>query len=128
MKEQKQHQLHDPGRGVRGSCWSTCIAMLLDLDARDVPVFAEQERWWHATLDWLQPRGYSLVRIPESESFIPSRGAAYIVNGKSPRGVPHSIVRLHKHGAPTEDYDPHPSSDGLESVDCFVLLVPCGKP
>lgn len=42
MRPQKQKFRHEPEKGIFGDCYRTCFAILLDLDAEEVPHFCEK--------------------------------------------------------------------------------------
>lgn len=104
MKPQMQLQrTHLPHLGLYGDCYRTCIAMLLDMDAADVPHFAQiaLEEYnakdgslaSHLARDWLRQRGYSLVHIPFGQDAAPyvldwfGPHTPYILTGASPSGA-----------------------------------------
>ena len=108
-----------------GLCFGACIATLLGVELRDVPVPPPTDNedptpYWNALRKWLRGRGYALVRIdgkPASHG-----GAPIIVGGPSPRGTAagHSVIMngyrmLH---------DPHPDNTGITAIEECYLLVP----
>ena len=68
---QRQLVAHDPGEGRYGDCQRTCIAVILGLDAADVPHFVDDpaattdsDLWWSKRQDrWLAERGLSYARF-----------------------------------------------------------------
>lgn len=73
----EQRQLYVAGEQA-GDCWKCCLASILELPYEDVPHFIEvAERngssWWNETLEWLRPRGFTIVRFGlwgESQPFL----------------------------------------------------------
>lgn len=122
MKPARQLKLHDPDNGVLGSCWATCIAMVLGLDPEDVPNFVESDDWWGVTTAWLEARGYTLIEVRGDAVMVPAEGAVLIASGPSPRDVQHSVVDVWTQGHWVE-YDPHPSDAGLLERQTFSMVV-----
>lgn len=78
MKLQKQLiPDHNPAEGRYGDCYRTCIAILLDMDAADVPHFAEMElvNGWDrdktdaVVREWLAERGYTMLSMVVQATF-----------------------------------------------------------
>lgn len=67
VKPQKQLCRHDPENGSWGDCWRTSIAVLFDLDAKDVPHFAHGDPGHDEVAKkidaWLASRGLRQVDI-----------------------------------------------------------------
>jgi hypothetical protein len=109
--------------GVReGNCFAACVASLLDLTIVDVPHLMAEERWFEASLDWLEPRGFWAIclRTQERDQRETIRGL-YVLSGRSPRGdFLHSVVAR----GDTIEHDPHPSRAGLLTRDDAILIVP----
>lgn len=65
MKPQKQLYRHNPEDGVFGDCHRTAIAIVLDLEAKDVPHFMDKgaaaEDAHRACEAWLNARGISTI-------------------------------------------------------------------
>lgn len=102
MKLQKQLILdHNPAEGRHGDCYRTCIAILLGLDAGDVPHFTRdavvaglgQDAADLAAQTWLTERGYKAIQMTVSAEFQgvdawiekAAAGMPYILSGQSPR-------------------------------------------
>ena len=94
--------------GMRGNCFSACVASILELPIEAVPSFANDDRTrWAQLTQWLTDRGLAARAI---ESGAPAPGFT-IVGGPSPRIVNqrHACVALDG----VVVHDPHPSRDGL---------------
>jgi len=110
-----------------GNCFAACIASLLELDIEEVPNFCEGNKndWWEKTNKWLAK--YNLwfcdVKILEYEDGNPLPWPGYyIVSGKGPRGLQHSVI--YKDGNLL--HDPYPDGGGVkpEWVGVLVPLIP----
>lgn len=96
-----------------GDCFRACVASVLDVPIGEVPNFVAEAAWFRALLDWLAPRGLWFVSMPATPApWIPD-GVHYIASGPAPRGVSHAVVM--SDGLLV--HDPHPSRDGLLSVE-----------
>lgn len=116
MKPVDQTTFGVPG----GNCFSACVASLLELPIEDVPHFGSDETWWATFQAWLKPRDLYAVlfKIGSDEQRPPG---FHVVSGRSPRhDALHAVVGR---GAEIV-HDPHPSRDGLASIDDVVILVP----
>jgi hypothetical protein len=105
MKLQKQLLTTD--------CWRTCIASILDMDARNVPHFYQDQRIEVAEQNmaaakvWLKEHGYSLISLalPDDLPFdfvlqtvdhiAPDHHA--IISGRSRSGLNHAVIVRDKH-------------------------------
>lgn len=71
MKIQRQLIEHKPSAGRYGDCQRTCIAVVLGMDAADVPHFCDDpsatrssDRWWSNRQDkWLAERGFTYFSV-----------------------------------------------------------------
>lgn len=124
MKYQKQlNPRHAPDEGLIGDCLRTCVASLLDLEARDVPNFVEKSGKvnddWHRDLTrWLRARGLAWIEFPYPADGLP---VYHIVTGASPRGsYLHCCVGLK--GAIV--MDPHPDGMCLRDRQFAALIAP----
>lgn len=107
MRLQKQLFRHDPTNEIWGDCFRTCIAIILDLDAADVPHFLDctatpdqADRDRHEK-EWLASQGFVIIRVPvdgsaELESVLMMAGQAspmpYILSGMSRTPANHCVV------------------------------------
>lgn len=117
MKPVNQTRFGDPG----GNCFSACVASLLELPLDEVPYFMEPEDWMGFFTDWLRPHGFSPICFKalvgdEADRCLPGY---YILGGKSSRGN-HAVVAK---GSKIV-HDPHPSREGLLSLEDCTILVP----
>jgi len=101
-----------------GNCFSACVASLLEIPISEVPYFMGAEEWYPGFLDWLRPRGFHAVTFRRQEAWAPE--GPCILGGKSTRGD-HAVVGGKGYRVV---FDPHPSRDGLISVEDVTLLVP----
>ena len=134
---------------VRGNCYAACIASILEVPITEVPnveVFFHLDNgyWNEVMLTFLQSKGWELCsddmlkrfhgndpklyirgfdfKGTDENGWIPEyyeyKDKYYLVSGKSPRGVHH--ICIYKNGELV--HDPHPSRDGLVSLDYFQTL------
>jgi hypothetical protein len=122
MTPYTQAFVHDPAAGVRGDCYRTAIACLLDVPRDDVPhvndcaVLPSTVR--DATNAYLASRGLAICEIPlslDGDAFDVAAwmtslnpGVPFLLSGMSPRDVDHSVVI-----SDGVMHDPHPSRGGL---------------
>jgi hypothetical protein len=107
---------------TKGNCVSACIASILELPVEVVPLFIS-DGWWSRLLRWLGTRDLSATKI-EADRAAPGYTIAF---GPSMRlvGLGHACVA--RNGIIV--HDPHPSRDGLPSVDYYVAIHgPRGEP
>ncbi|MGR1580694.1 hypothetical protein ACSSNL_04435 [Thalassobius sp. S69A] len=104
---QKQALRHDPENGVHGDCLRTAVAMLMGLNARDLPHFADVGVSDHVAplREYLAAQGHGLMQFiypPETEiktilhtlAYL-SPGVPFMLSGKSPRGDwGHAVVAI----------------------------------
>lgn len=126
MKLQKQTSFGGKDDPDPGNCWSTCVAMLVGMDTKDVPnfcgIYREGEaRWLEEANRWLAKRGVLIMVFTSDpttwgESY---RDTVCIASGPAVRGHDHAVLwqggkLLH---------DPHPSNDGLVEAREFEVMV-----
>lgn len=111
MKPQKQRFRHNPAQGVYGDCHRTAIAIVLDLEAEDVPHFMDGNAYRKGGGPkanelfemWLNERGISTISFPfpgenlarvldTIASCNPLSKPAFILAGSSRNGCNHSVV------------------------------------
>jgi len=102
LKFQKQLNLHQPEKGIYGDCFRTCVAIMLGLDAEEVPHFvhADNPLWLDDCRDWLAGRGLKYIQIVytgELEDVLRcvSLGTdelPYMLTGQSRNGTNHCVV------------------------------------
>lgn len=74
MRPQRHLIDHAPAEGRYGDCMRTCVAVILDLHASEVPHFCDDpsavrgsESWWEVRLNtWLAERGLSYATVAYS--------------------------------------------------------------
>jgi hypothetical protein len=113
-----QEFLHDPPK-QNGDCLRAIVASLLDLPLSEVPHFCAEgdgEGWFLRLGLWLQARGLCVVPLLGPQCI----DAFHIAAGPSRRGVRHAVVM--RNGRVV--HDPHPTREGIESVDQAFLFVP----
>lgn len=115
-----QTDFYDKAAGKHGNCMQAAVASIMDLPLEAVPNFiegtksgGEQHRRF---LHWFRDSGLYVLMLPGN--YVPE--VPYLASGPASRGVHHMVVMsggklLH---------DPHPSRDGLTSVDQVFVLVP----
>lgn len=104
MTPQKQLISHDPDKGKWGDCYRTCVAVILDMKAGDVPHFCDGGGGGITkSREWLAKQGLapftcyypgdnvSLEQIMLTNERL-NVGVPYILTGLGPRGVNHSVV------------------------------------
>lgn len=153
MKPQKQLFRHRPQDGVYGDCHRTAIAIVLDMEAADVPHFFAHSEAWAASDGarqaagvaeaWLNERGLMTVNlifsgeVPVKEVLRtivvcnPNSRPVFVLGGRSKNGVNHSVVCCDGEIAcdPGQD-DPGivgPCDDGFYWVTFFGALVATNK-
>lgn len=129
---------------VNGNCYAAAIASMLDLPITEVPnvevLFKMDSCYWDDVMNkWLEFKGYRMDYVPnfivyhigqvdEQNWGIPEnteelkqslKDEYYFVVGKSSRGVNH--ICIYKAGQMI--HDPHPTRDGLISIEYFQQLT-----
>lgn len=109
----------------RGNCQSAAMASILDLRLDEVIDTASDEcreaGFWPAIEAWLAKRGLKFKHIFPGDDDAALKGVYSIGSGPSPRGpFWHAVVC--KNGVMV--FDPHPSDDGLVSIERHDLIVP----
>lgn len=110
----------------RGNCQSAAMASVLDLPLAEVIDTASDEcrdaGFWQSVGDWLAGRGLKIVHLFPSEEAVGALKGLYSIGcGPSPRGpFWHAVVC--KNGVMV--FDPHPSDDGLLSIERHDIIVP----
>lgn len=125
MKLIKQTKISSQDGTVNGNCFSTCLSILTNVDIELIPMFEEMGQSWHQPFfEFLKEHnfefegtGHKLEKLKKYEGI----DGYVIVFGKSPREYVkrgHSVI--YKHG--DFYFDPHPSNDGLTSVDGYYMI------
>jgi len=107
----------------RGNCQSAAMASILELPLEQVLDTASDKvrthGFWRSISDWLADHGFKLVHADPGDDCLV--GAYSIGCGPSPRGdFWHAVVC--KNGVMV--FDPHPSDDGLVSIERHEMIVP----
>lgn len=110
MKPQKQLNRHRPGHGIYGDCHRTAIAIILDMDAADVPHYMDALASPDAAKahdryeEWLNARGIVTINVvfpgetrlcdvlTTIEAANPRSRPVFILGGQSKNGCDHSVV------------------------------------
>lgn len=101
-----------------GNCVQAAVASILNVPLDQVPSFLGLKAFdfWESLEEFLLSRGYELRLIPLA---MPVKGL-YLASGITERGTHHMVVM--------EDgvlkHDPHPSRQGLRSIQHRWMLVP----
>ncbi len=126
---------------VRGNCFPACVASILEIPISEVPnveVFYHMEDssyWAEVMQTFLNSKGWEWSGDMRYSVFHPDTGAHfakevedefkqklkdtyYLAIGNSPRGIRH--VCVYQNGVLV--HDPHPSRDGLATVDRFESI------
>lgn len=108
----------DDPKVVTGNCVQASIASILALPLDEVPSFLglESSDFWDALDGFLLSKGYELKMLPPCQH---AKGL-YLASGATTRGTHHMVVMeggVLKH-------DPHPSKQGLVSIDHGWFLLP----
>lgn len=123
MTPVKQTKLYSADGIHNGNCYAACIASLLDLPLWMVPPF--EDMFGRGSGQWRDRCDEWLARMFKLEIVLRDGHSAdlpehYIANGKSARGVLHSVI----YRAGEIVHDPHPSDSGIESVEYTYHLQP----
>lgn len=151
MKPQKQLNRHRPAEGVYGDCHRTALAIVLNMDAKDVPHFMDgtpgtgNAEDAHDRIEaWLNARGICTINVlfpgevPRDEvlqtvSLTNHRSVpVFILGGMSKNGVNHSVVCCDGKIACDPSQDDSgivgPCDDGFYWLTFFGTLLATNKP
>ncbi len=113
----------------KGNCFAACIATVLDVDLATLPNFIVwtkhgDDEWWRMTQQYLHDHFGVTLFMSESpqRDWLPEY-VLTIATGPGPRGHRHCVV----HDGTGMVHDPHPSDDGLLSVETHDLFVLTNK-
>ena len=112
------------GDGQRGNCYAAALASIIERPLSFVPNFAqhdERHRWWWESRHWLR-RVCDLDIVSTDKDGLLGCSPPYAIGyGPSPRGPwGHAVV---VDGQGNLVHDPHPSGDGVLSLDGFDVLI-----
>lgn len=116
----KQTIFHDSINGVEGNCMQACIASLFNIPLGDVPNFAAVKNWFKVLNDFVKDRGFYIYERHSQEGYLWIPRAYTLVAGQSSRGCKHLVI--YKNGVLF--HDPHPSNEGIKTVEDIWFLVP----
>ena len=100
------------------NCMQCAVAYILGLPVCDVPDFSARSSAlvaWEEFDAFILSRGFSSVILPPG--FSPE--SDYLASGSTMRGTKHIVVMNDGRLV----FDPHPSNDGLVSIDCIRLIA-----
>lgn len=119
MKPVYQKLLYE--RDGRGDCLRCAVASLFELDYDKVPAFEDMDEnnWWGHYCHYINSLGFYVIFNTVPENARPNPDCIYIANGKSARGVLHSVV----YEGNKMIHDPHPSGNGIKRVESYELFV-----
>lgn len=128
---------------VRGNCYAAAIASIMELPITEVPNvecffhIKDSTFWAEVMHTFLESLGWELLTDGRYKCFHPEiadkslgneewlaecalelKGKYYLVSGMSPRGVMH--ICIYQDGKLV--HDPHPSRDGLLTLEIFETL------
>ena len=110
-----------------GSCFASCLASILDMQPEAIPFFMDAKDWFEEFSKWLKRHGYYPMQFEVGDKTLEnmSHYGVYILSGKSPRAEVKYPECLHSVLACGDQiiHDPHPSRDGIETYDDFILIV-----
>jgi hypothetical protein len=107
---------HPEGR-QHGNCQRAAMASLLEIGIDDMPPFETAigaGTFWRSIYEWMSDQGLKLVTTGTAP-----KGYA-MAYGPASRGVKHAVVVIDGVLA----HDPHPSGEGLLSVDLYDAIEP----
>lgn len=111
-----------------GDCYAACVASILELGLADVPHFMDtgpdhgrnNRLWWFALVGFASMYGMFVQSLSLSPGEVIALRGYSILAGPGPRGHRHVVV-----GWDGEQvHDPHPSGDGLLSIDAAEQFFP----
>lgn len=103
-------------QGVYGNCMQASLASLLGMPLDAVPNLLTFGDWFGAFELWLSGIGLTV----RAEDYVDEPSAPCLILGRSSRGVGHIIARF----SPDDEWDPHPSREGLVSRDRVYYFDP----
>lgn len=107
--------------GSGGSCFTACVASILELPIREVPNFTEYgDKWIIKLWDFLKPMNLSFTNLCIKPNNPPERIPIgyHMINGYAPRGYRHSVVGFKGQFI----HDPYPGGNGLITVEDWGII------
>lgn len=134
--------VHQTKFGGEGNCLNACLASIFEVPIESLPEWDEHSNWYEVLTRYMvdtfgvQPIEVHLKHIAPEDFWIPAMGYSsdvywaplegyYMVNGKSERGLEHSVVAKGGHYV----HDPHPDGSYFgenlpRSFTFFVVVDP----
>jgi hypothetical protein len=109
--------VHQTKFGETGNCLQACVASLLEVDLSEVPEFSVVSQFM-LFMRFMRTHGMQPVAY-QIDNFHYPYNAYYLLWGKSPRGINHSVVAYNGEIV----HDPHPDSDGLDKIEMGVVFI-----
>ena len=106
--------------GVKGSCFKTCVACLMNVSLSEVPNFILRgPDWFRHCHNWFARRGYDIY-ITTYKKELHSKKKLIIVGGRSPRyDCGHAVI--YYAGKPY--HDPHPDNTFIVGEPTHVYVI-----
>jgi hypothetical protein len=104
-----------------GNCLMACVASICEVSLASLPVLTwkhDDGSWWEVLSEALLTHGHSPRFVTNVPMIAPP--GYHIARGISPRGLSHAVVALDGEIV----HDPHPSREGIASIEHWVLLMP----
>lgn len=116
----------DDPEGRSGNCLQAALASLFGLDLNDVPHFVQLSddglgEWTELLSMWLDARGWRWESKPNS-AIVPPKPCLLIGTSPRSRNESHAVM-----WTGSENFDPHPSRDGLYSLRCVMTFTPVSE-
>lgn len=114
--------------GHGGSCFTACIASILEVNLKDIPNFVEfEDKWMLKLWEYLKPLGldYSTYDF-QCRSYDPPKripSGYHIISGYAPRGYCHAVVGFRGQFV----HDPFPNGGGLITVHSWGFIHALGS-
>jgi hypothetical protein len=123
MTPVKQTKLYGKDGIHNGNCYAACLASLLDLPLWMVPPFEDMfgrgGEYHKRTQEWLG-RMFGLQLEDTDDLCSAELPEFYMASGPGARGVHHAVI----YSGGKLVHDPHPSGDGILSVEWCWYLKP----
>jgi hypothetical protein len=118
--------------GKEGNCTQACICSILELPIEDAPDVPDEKYWMTVINRWLEKKGLVLMVVSTVFDSVDGRRLCvkkprvypmdcyYVVGGRSPRGIGHSVVFQGE----VMVHDPHPEGGGVADVTDLYFICP----
>jgi len=107
--------------GKGGSCFTACIASILELPIKTLPNFVEfGDKWMLELWAFLKPMGlsYTTISYRKHEPLERIPIGYHTISGYAPRGFSHSVVGFRGQFI----HDPFPNGGGLITVNSWGVI------